>query len=163
MMDDNKILEQSHPQLAALVGKWQGMTKTWFEPEKLADESPWQAQFKLVLGGRFLFYTYTGSMQSAPLEGMALLGFNPQRKRFEMAWVDTFHMSSAIMFSHGGNPEMPFNVLGSFPAGPDGPDWGWRSEIVLRDRGELVFTHYIITPEGLEGKGVETVYQKVTA
>jgi hypothetical protein len=163
MMDDNKILEQSHPQLAALVGKWQGMTKTWFEPEKLADESPWMAEFKLVLRGRFLLYTYQGSMQSTPLEGMALLGFNPQRKRFEMAWVDTFHMSSAIMFSHGGNPEMPFNVLGSFPAGPYGPDWGWRSEIVLRDRGELVFTHYIITPEGLEGKGVETVYQKVTA
>lgn len=160
MMDENKILEQSHPQLAALVGQWQGMTQTWFEPEKLADESLWRAEFKLVLGGRFLFYTYQGSMQGAPLEGIALLGYNPQRKRYEMAWVDTFHMSSAIMFSHGGNSESPFNVLGSFPAGPDGPDWGWRSEIVLRDSGKLVFTHYIITPEGLEGKGVETIYQR---
>ncbi len=159
-MEENKLFEQSHPQLAALVGKWQGMTQTWFQPDQLADESLWQAEFKLVLGGHFLFYTYQGSIQGEPLEGMALLGFNPQRKRYEMAWVDTFHNGSAIMFSHGGNSESPFNVLGSFPTGPDSPDWGWRSEIVLRDSGKLVISHYGITPEGLEWKGVETIYKR---
>lgn len=160
-MSENKTFEQTHPQLAALVGKWQGMTCTWFQPDQLADESLWQAEFKLVLGGRFQLYTYQGSLQGEPLEGMALLGYNPQRKRYEMAWVDTFHNGSAIMFSHGGNSESPFNVLGGFPAGPDSPDWGWRSEIVLRDSGKLVFTHYGITPEGLEWKGVETIYQRL--
>ena len=57
-MEDNKTLEQSHPHLALLEGEWLGMTKTWFEPDKLTDESPWQGEFKVVLGGRFLLYTY---------------------------------------------------------------------------------------------------------
>ncbi|MDO9087366.1 MAG: DUF1579 domain-containing protein [Anaerolineaceae bacterium] len=162
MMDDNKILEQSHPQLASLVGKWQGMTKTWFEPDKLADESPWQGEFRLVLGGRFLFYTYHGSMQGKPLEGMAMLGYNPQRQRYEMAWVDTFHNGSAIMFMHDSEKDKPFNVLGSFPTGPDSPDWGWRTEITFQNNGELVITHYGITPESLEWKGVETIYQRIS-
>jgi hypothetical protein len=162
-MEENKFLEQSHPHLAALVGKWHGMTSTWFQPDQLADESLWQAEFKLVLGGSFLLYTYQGSIQGEPLEGLALLGYNPQRQRYEMAWVDTFHNGSAIMFMHGGKKDGPFNVLGSFPTGPDSPDWGWRTEIQPQENGELVITHYGITPEGLEWKGVETIYTKVAA
>lgn len=160
-MDENKTLEQSHPHLAALEGKWQGITKTWFEPEKLVDEATWQAEMKLVLGGRFLLYTYQGGLQGDPFEGMALLGYNSQRKRYEMAWVDSFHNGSAIMFSHGGVKDGPFNVLGSFPTGPDSPDWGWRTEILPRENGELIITHYGVTPEGLEWKGVETVYKRM--
>ena len=160
-MEENKTLAQSHPHLAALVGKWQGETKTWFEPDQLADESPWQAEIHLLLGGRFLLYTYQGSLQGEGLEGVALLGYNPQRKRYEMAWVDNLHNGSAIMFSHGGNPDYSFNVLGSFPTGPDSPDWDWRTEILPIDNDELVITHYGITPEGLEWKGVETIYKRV--
>jgi len=162
-MEENKTFEQSQAQLAALVGKWQGMTSTWFQPEQLADESLWQAEFKLVLGGRFLLYTYQGSIQGEPLEGIALLGYNPQRQRYELSWVDTFYNGSAIMFMHGGEKDGPFNVLGSFPTGPDSPDWGWRTEIYPQENGELVITHYGITPEGLEWKGVETIYTKVAA
>jgi hypothetical protein len=159
-MEENKRLDQSHPQLSALVGKWQGMTSTWFQPDQLADESLWQAEFKLVLGGRFLQYIYQGSIQGEPLEGIALLGYNPQRQRYEMAWVDTFHNGSAIMFMHGGEKDGAFNVLGSFPTGPDSPDWGWRTEVLPQENGELIIAHYGITPEGLEWKGVETIYQQ---
>ena len=162
-MTDNKTFKQSHPKLAALVGNWKGTTKTWFEPEKLTDESAWRGEFKLVLDGRFLLYTYQGSLQGEPLEGIALLGYNTQRGRYEMAWVDSFHNGPAIMFSHGGDTEGAFNVLGSFPTGPDSPDWGWRTEIIPQENGELIITHYGITPEGQEWKGVETVYARLVA
>lgn len=160
-MEENKTLEHTHPHLVKLVGKWQGMTKTWFEPDKLTDESPWQGEFKLVLGGRFLLYTYQGSLHSDAFEGISLLGYNPQRNRYEMAWVDSFHNGSSIMFSHGGKKEGSFNVLGNFFAGPDSPDWGWRTEILPQENGELIITHYGITPEGQEWKGVETVYKRM--
>ena len=160
-MEENKIFEQSHPQMSALVGKWQGTTRTWFEPEKLTDESIWQGEFSLVLGGRFLLYMYKGSLHGDDFEGIALLGYNTQRKRYEMAWVDSFHNDSAIMFSHGGEKDGDFNVLGSFPTGPDSPDWGWRTEVIPGEQGELVITHYGITPDGQEWKGVETIYQRI--
>ncbi len=160
-MEDNKNLEQSHPHLAQLEGEWLGMTKTWFEPDKLTDESPWQGEFKMVLGGRFLLYTYQGSLHGDSFEGITLLGYNPQRNRYEMAWVDSFHNGSTIMFSHGGEKEGVFNVKGSFFTGPGSPDWGWRTEIQPQENGELIITHYGITPEGQEWKGIETSYKRV--
>ena len=162
-MSDHQKLAESHPHLAALAGHWQGTTRTWCEPEKLTDESTWQGEFTLVLGGRFLLYTYQGSLQGEHLEGIALLGYNLQRQRYEMAWVDSFHNDTAIMFSHGGAKDGPLNVLGSFPTGPDSPDWGWRTEVLPQENGDLIITHYGITPEGLEWKGVETIYKRFEA
>ena len=146
--------------LTQLVGSWKGQTRTWFMPGELADESTWEGTFRLVLSGRFLMHEYSGSLQGNPLEGIALIGFNEQRQRFEMAWVDSFHNGQAIMFSVGGAKGDPFTVLGSFPDFSGGPDWGWRTQIDLLDADHLTIRHYTITPQGEEGLGVETVYTR---
>jgi hypothetical protein len=46
-------------QFSFLAGRWQGFTGTWFEPDVLADESPSQATFRLLLDGRFPSSAYT--------------------------------------------------------------------------------------------------------
>jgi len=51
-----------HFQLSKLVGEWEGTAKTWFEPDKIADESPMRGSMRLVLGGRFIMHEYKGSM-----------------------------------------------------------------------------------------------------
>ncbi len=165
-MDDNEwidgtqLLENIQPQLASLAGRWQGITRTWFTPGELADESPWTATFRLVLGGRFLLYEYTGSLQNHTLEGVALIGYNQPRQAYEMAWADTFHMGSAIMFSSGGEKGRPFSVQGSYPDPSGGAPWGWRVALELEQVDQLVIRQYIITPQGEEGLGVETIYQR---
>jgi hypothetical protein len=78
-----------------------------------------------------------------------------------MIWVDTFHNDSGIMFSHGSEAKGLFNVFDSFPTRPDSLDWGWCTEILPGENGELVSTHYSTTPEVQEWKGVETIYQKL--
>jgi hypothetical protein len=52
--------------------------RTWFEPDKLADESPWQGSIRRVLGGRFALHEYRGSLQGEPLEGLVVYGYNRQ-------------------------------------------------------------------------------------
>ena len=42
--------EGAHYQLSRLAGEWQGTTKTWFEPDKLADESHMRGSMRLILG-----------------------------------------------------------------------------------------------------------------
>jgi hypothetical protein len=144
-----------------LLGEWQGTTKTWFEPGKLADESPWQGTFKSILDGRFLLYEYTGSLQGEPLAGAAILGYNQLLKRCEMAWVDSAHNGSAIMFSPGEAGKQLFSVLGSYPDPSGGPAWGWRTTIEVLDDDHLVITHDNITPQGLAAPGVQTVYSRL--
>lgn len=49
--------------LRALIGKWEGISRTWFEPGKLADESRITGEFVDVLEGRFVRHTYEGTIQ----------------------------------------------------------------------------------------------------
>ena len=150
-----------HTQLAALVGRWEGSTRVWFEPGKLADESPARGAIRAILGGRFVIHEYEGAIGDERLEGVAIYGYNLNSGNYECAWVDSFHMGNAIMFSVGEGTAPRFSVLGHYPDPSGGPDWGWRTEIELVDPDHLVITAYNIPPGRDEAKGVETRYRRV--
>ena len=98
--------------LRALIGKWEGITRTWFEPGKLADESRITGEFVDVLDGRFVRHTYEGTIQGKRRRGEELIAFNSVTRSFQSSWVDDFHMSDAIMFSQGESTERGFKVRG---------------------------------------------------
>lgn len=155
--------EGVHKKLADMTGEWTGSAKTWFEPEKLVDESPISGKISVILGGRFIMHEYKGSMQGDPFEGIMIIGQQQPTEKYQMAWVDSFHNGTSIMFSEGkeaskGNPD----VLGSFTdfSNDKRTKWGWRTEIEQPDADNIVITMYIITPDGMEAKGVEINYTR---
>lgn len=148
--------------LGRLVGSWRGTTRTWFEPDKLADESEARGRIRAVLDGRFVVHEYEGSLRGKPLMGMAILGYHIDVGRFTMAWVDSFHMGTATMHAEGEpRGDSGFQVLGHYDV-PESQPWGWRTEfsLSLRDT-RLVISAYNISPTGQEDKAVETVYQRI--
>jgi hypothetical protein len=153
--------DSPHHFFTKLAGGWAGKTRTWFEPDSLADESPTQASIQLILDGRFAIYIYQSSLEDEPLHGMFTFGYNTTLNQYEASWVDSFHSNTAIMFCTGKATERGFSVLGSYPDFGDGPDWGWRTEVALRDPNHLTITAYNIAPEGQEFKSVETKLERI--
>jgi hypothetical protein len=146
--------------LKSLVGSWEGTCRTWFRPDKLADESEVKGAFRLILGGRFLRHTYEGKIQGRPRTGEETIAFNSIKKKFQTSWVDDFHMNYGIMFSEGERTDTGFVVTGKYDVGPDKPPWGWKTVFELTDIDHLTITAYNVLPDGREAKAVETKYTR---
>ena len=157
-----ELLQQSlsvggpHHFLTQCVGAWEGTARTWFEPDKVADESPISGTFRSVLDGRFVVHEYTSAMGGKPLTGMATLGYHLDGRRFTMGWVDTFHVGTDLMTLQGeAGVSDRFSVLGSYSTGEQSPRWGWRIDMERTGPDALVITHFNIEPGQAPQKAIE--------
>src|SRR5687767_5975463 len=104
--------------LASLVGKWDGTSRVWFEPDKLADESSVRGRIRRIGDSPFLLHEYEGTFDGEPREGVEIIGLDLEVEggAFLSAWVDSFHMSVDVMLARGGAAPGGFAVLGSYLA-----------------------------------------------
>ncbi len=150
-----------HNQLSTLIGKWEGVARTWFEKDVLADESPVSGTITSILGGRFVLHQYKGGMQGKPLEGLVIIGYSFDNQQFQAAWVDSFHMGTGILFSEGPATAAGHAVLGSYGGTSMPEPWGWRTEIAVANENSIIITAFNIPPEGEEAKATEIVYNRI--
>jgi hypothetical protein len=150
-----------HYLLSQWEGEWEGQVRTWFEPDKLADESPIFGAIRSVLGGRYVVHEYASSMGGKPLTGMATMGYHLDGRNFIASWVDSFHTGTDIM-AFQGEPGVNdrYSVLGSYSAGEGAPRWGWRIDIERTGPEGLLITHFNIQPGEAPAKAIEIRYER---
>ena len=149
-----------HHFLSQLAGHWQGTSKLWLEPDKLANQAPIAGTVQIILEVRYALFLYQSSIEGEAQHGMFTFGYNTELNRYEASWVDSFHTNTAIMFCTGNEMDNGFFVLGSYPDPTGGPDWGWRTEVILLGQ-ELIVTAYNIMPDGMEAKAIEITLKQI--
>jgi len=146
-----------------LLGKWTGknlLRLNWRTPPDYFSSS--DLSVSQVAKGTFLTFDYTWEHENVPQEGMLLVGYDRIQNIATAAWIDTWHMSSKVMFCQGTiNALGIIDLRGSYEA-PPGPDWGWRIMITSPSVNLLQLVMFNCSPEGLEELAVQTDYKRVS-
>ena len=142
-----------------LIGDWRGTKQLYLAPPpEPPASSPSTLSVSALAGDAFLQFSYNWSYEGEAQSGVLWLGVDDEDAA-TVAWVDSFHMSSRIMFCTGKAHDGSAEVLGSYAA-PPGPDWSWRITIQSASTAELKIVMHNISPEGQEDLAVQIDYAR---
>jgi len=80
---------ESHKKLEAFVGSWDVETKIWTAgPNSVPIVSKGTAEYRMILGGRFLQQDFTGDMMGKKITGMGYTGYDNFKKKVVGIWID---------------------------------------------------------------------------
>lgn len=87
----------AHKEMAKLVGKWKLEVTSWPAPGAPPHKSAATAEFKTLMGGRYLQEEVHGDMGGTPFAGMGVSGYdNVTRERF-LTWIDSMTTGPMVM------------------------------------------------------------------
>jgi hypothetical protein len=150
-----------HQALKPLVGSWTCNVKAWMAPGAPPTESTATADFKSVMGDRFVVQHVNGSFNGMPFEGSGVMGYDNIKKKYVGAWVD--NMGTGIMSSEGSydaaKKTFTFESQSSDPM--SGKTAKTRETMRIEADGKLVWEMYAKPPgSSKEMKMMEITYTK---
>jgi hypothetical protein len=114
---------------------------------------------ELLFGGRYLVEHFRCSFMDDPFEGMAIIGYDNQKKKHVSIWIDSH--STGIMMSEGTYDEATktTTMMGDYVDPLRGP---MKMKNVLREisKDKNVMEMYDIGPDGKEQKTMEITYTR---
>lgn len=78
-----------HKLLAKLEGTWNAKVKSWFGPGE-PKESTGVMVRKMIFDGRYIHEDFKGEFLGMKFLGRGVTGFDVNKKKFVMAWIDNF-------------------------------------------------------------------------
>ena len=110
-----------HARLARLAGRWKGTAKTFADPSNpdAAESAPWEGAIEMILGGRYLRFTYASQAFGQPIAGDLTIAYEKGDRLFRTSWIDSLHTGGAILVSESkpvaeGAVAAPISALGTF-------------------------------------------------
>jgi hypothetical protein len=147
-------LEKEHDKFKMFVGKWAGESSVWADPSGECWKGSITSEFQLLVGGLFLFESYSGLIKDTYHEGHRMIGHDKKKSKISCTWLDSWHNDSSAMICEGDSSECGLSFTGYFHHGDQ--KWGWETQMSLHKDDHLEIRQYTISPEGERRLGVES-------
>ena len=87
-----------HKKLEELAGTWDAETKMWpAGPNSEPMVSKGTTEMKMVLGGRYLMQTFSGTMMDSAFTGIGYFGYDNFKKKYFGSWIDDMSTGMGTM------------------------------------------------------------------
>ncbi len=161
-MKEYMTINEKHELLKSMVGTWKTNAKFWM-PGAPAEESTGMSENRLILDGHFLEQDFTGTAMGKPFEGKGFLGYDNMRKEYTSIWLD--NMATGIMTgaSQYDPATKTLKEEGSMSCPMTNETHRWyRSVTTFIDKDHYKYESYMKDEKGVETKGMEIDYTRVT-
>ncbi|HSR16696.1 MAG TPA: DUF1579 domain-containing protein [Ignavibacteriaceae bacterium] len=148
-----------HEMMAKSVGEWKTVTKWWMDPSAEPMVSEGTAVNEMIMGGRYLKSTHSGTMMGQPFEGIMIEGYDNTKKEFVSTWID--NMGTGIMFSTGKYDESSQSITfeGSMVDPMTGGDVKYKETVKIIDQNKHMMEMYDVS-KGTEIKMMEIEFTR---
>jgi hypothetical protein len=149
-----------HKKMAAAEGRYSVKVTQWMAPGAPPAESEGTAEFKMILGGRYLTQTVSGTMMGQPFSGFGMSGYDNSTKRTQSAWADTFGTGLLLM---SGAPEADGSITetGTMQDFMTGKPVSMKARTSMPDVDHMRYEMWMTGPEGKMFKNLDIAYSRV--
>jgi hypothetical protein len=148
-----------HEMMSKTTGEWNVNTKLWMDPAGEPMETEGNAIVEMILGGRYMQSTHTGTMMGMPFEGINLQGYDNATDEFTAIWID--NMGTGFSVSKGKYDEATnsLNFKGSMLDPMTKKNMDFRQVVKIIDDNHHIFEMYM-NYNGQEFKSMVVEYTR---
>ena len=152
--------DAEHALVARGAGAWKATVDNRMDPGRPAESSQATEINVLCCGGLFLLTDFAGEERGRPFRGHGVLGYNPQKKKFISAWIDSGDRRLSLS---EGDYDAAREALTFRLHLPDGKGGTVALREVLEWKGadQRVMTMYAPGPDGRETPGLTIKYRRL--
>jgi len=148
-----------HQQMAKMVGKWNLKVTAWMAPGAPPQTSNGTAEFRSILGGRYIEQEAKGDMAGQPFEGKGLEGYDNVTHEHWGTWVDT--MTTGVMSMKGKCKDAKkCTETGKMSDAVAGKAVPVSSTMTMKDDNTMVMEMTGPGPNGKPYKSMEIIYTR---
>jgi Protein of unknown function (DUF1579) len=121
-------------------------------------ESKGTAKYKMALGGFWLLDEFTGEFGGGKFEGKGATGYDPIKKKYVTAWIDSMSPTLMVMEGNFDKEGKTYTETGEGPS-PEGKLQKMKSVIEFKDDDNMVFTMYTVA-DGKDQEMFKITYKR---
>jgi hypothetical protein len=153
---------EHHKRLEALAGKWKLAVKWRNTPDDKWADSTGTAEYRWILGGRFLVEEFKYDMGGQSMEWMGIYGYDNYQKKYTAVWVDNMGTNTEFADAQYDPKGKVFSFAGEQDDPPTGGKRKFKWVITVEGPDKVRFESHDQDPKGKFFMNTEVVASRLS-